>query len=414
MPPNPDLATAKTAHAASPAKTAAALAQTLAALGPKAGENPIAAPTIPTGSARFTNQSVLGEGGMGKVHVALDHQFGREVALKELGDGAASEEGARRFVIEALVTANLEHPGIPAVYERGMRDGRPFYAMRKIEGRPLSEAMQGLRTLPERLAMLPVLAQVANTLGFAHARGVVHRDVKPDNVLLAAHGAVVVVDWGIAKVKGVADGGSAISGQANEVVQGTLHGSVLGTPAYMAPEQARGDVEAIDARTDVFALGAMLYQLLSGRAPFQGDTSMAMLAAALTGERPAIRDVAKDAPEGLHVIVDKAMARAPEDRYPNADAFAQAIGAFMIEAVTKKPSFAARAIIGVATGVALVALAIATVATIATMPGFEMQGPASYLYTLVALAGFTLTGVEWRTRGRSPRPGHTPAKMRRG
>ena len=248
--------------------------------------------------------------------------------------------------------------------------------------------------------MLPVIAQVANTLGFAHARGVVHRDIKPDNVLLGAHGAVVVVDWGIAKIRGLPDGDSAISGTSDVATGATVHGSVLGTPAYMAPEQARGDVEAIDARTDVFALGAMLYHVLTGQPPFVGPTSMAMLAMAMTGERKALSDAAPEVPAALRDIVDRAMAFDPAARYANAEEFAKAIGAFMIEAVTQKPSLVARVVIGVASALALLMLIVGSVALLGVLPGLESQGGASLVYTSLAVAGLVLSAVEWRTEGR--------------
>ena len=390
----PGFATDKTAYGGD-----TALAATLAQLAGQAGEPATSAQPVPQGGARFEVGTLLGEGGMGRVHLARDLQFGRDIALKELSEAAASPEGARRFVIEAMVTGNLEHPGIPAVYERGTREGRPFYAMRRVDGRPMSEAIRAAKTLEQRIALLPAVAQVANTLGFAHARGVVHRDIKPDNVLLAGHGEVVVVDWGIAKVRGASDVGGALSGpSSSEAKSGaTITGSVLGTPAYMAPEQARGDVDAIDARTDVFALGGMLYQVLTGRAPYEGASTMATLAAALEGRR---EPMSPDLPEGLRAIVDRAMRTDPADRYANADEFAMAIGSFMTEAVTHKPSSVARVIVGVATAAALLASTLGTIGLLASISGLAMQGGSAFIYTALALTGLVLLATEWITRGR--------------
>ncbi len=391
----PGFATDKTAYAGD-----TALAQTLAQLAGTDAGAPLAQ-SVPQGGERFELGALLGEGGMGRVHLARDLQFGRDVALKELSEAATSAEGARRFVIEAMVTGNLEHPGIPAVYERGTRDGRPFYAMRRVEGRPMSDVIRAAKTIEQRIALLPAVAQVANTLGFAHARGVVHRDIKPDNVLVAAHGEVVVVDWGIAKVRGASDVGSALSGpgpRGADVEKGaTITGSVLGTPAYMAPEQARGDVEAIDARTDVFALGGMLYQVLTGRAPYEGSSTMATLAAALEGRR---EPMGAEVPAGLRAIVERAMAKDPADRYENADEFAKAIGAFMTEAVTQRPSTIARVVVGVATFVAVLASTAGTIGLLASISGLAMQGGSAYIYTALAIAGFVLLATEWATRGR--------------
>jgi len=247
---------------------------------------------------------------------------------------------------------------------------------------------------------LPAVTQVAHTLGFAHARGVVHRDVKPDNVLIAGHGEVVVVDWGIAKVEGASDVGSALSGPSGSGDAGTrstLHGSVLGTPAYMAPEQARGEIAAIDARTDVFAVGAMLYQVLSGRAPYEGATTASTLAAALEGRREPL---GADIPAGLRAIVDKAMAHAPADRFSNADEIASAIGSFMTDAVTHKPSVVARVVVGVATVALVLVSTVATVGSLSTISGLRMQGAPGYLYAALAVVGLVLLATEWWTRGR--------------
>jgi hypothetical protein len=340
---------------------------------------------------------------MGRVHVARDLQFGREIALKELGDAASSSEGARRFVIEALVTGNLEHPGIPAVYERGVREGRPFYAMRRIEGRPLTQAIAECKTLEARIGLLPAVVQVANTLGFAHAHGVVHRDIKPDNVLVAAHGEVVVVDWGIAKVRGsdltgvIESGGEPRGGDAGP--EATLHGSVLGTPAYMSPEQARGDVASIDARTDVFAVGALLYHLFAGKPPYEGPTSIALLAAALEGRREPLSRVAPELPPALVAIVDKAMASAPSDRYADAHELAAALQSFMTGAVTQRASPLARVVIAVVTTIVLLGAAFGTFAVLREMPGLELQGGPAILYSLLAASGFVLLATEWITKG---------------
>ncbi len=377
-----------------------ALAQTMAAF-PEV-EAGVVEPDhpFPTGETRFELGVVLGRGGMGTVYVARDGQFGRDVALKQMSAEVLSVEATRRFLVESLVTANLEHPGIPAVYERGVREGHPFYAMRKVEGRTLAEAVDKARGADERLRLLPAIVQVAHTLGFAHERGVVHRDVKPDNVVLGDHGETVLLDWGIARVHGAS--WSDDEGPTSTELQaaGTVAGAVLGTPAYMAPEQAAGRVEDIDERTDVFALGAMLFHVLSGAPPYIGETAMAVLTAALEGRRGSLKHSAPNAPPELIELVDIAMAGDPADRYPNAAAFADALQGFLSNAVTGRPSRAVRAF-ATASGIAVLLFAIfVTVAISGQISSFSEQGLGAYAFLALTSIGGLLSLIEWRTVGR--------------
>ncbi|MCB9592604.1 MAG: serine/threonine protein kinase [Sandaracinaceae bacterium] len=357
-------------------------------------------PAFPTGAARYSTTTLLGQGGMGTVHVARDGQFGREVALKEMTGDGFTTDAVRRFLVEALVTGNLEHPGIAAVYERGVREGRPFYTMRKVAGRTLASAVAQARTFEARLALLPSVVQVAHTLGFAHERGVVHRDVKPDNVVLGAHGETVLLDWGIARVRGTTfDDGAGPSPelQANE----TAVGAVMGTPAYMAPEQAAGRVDQIDERTDVFALGAMLYHVLSGTPPYDGPTGAAVLTAALEAQRAPLARSAPKTPPELQLIVDTAMARERSDRYPNAGAFAEALQDFLTSKVRDRPSPFLRA---VGTAIGLIVLVVGLLIAIGlsgTISSFAEQGWAAYTYVGFAGLSFVLAVLDWRSRGRA-------------
>ncbi len=365
----------------------------------EAGEAP--PPTaFPTGEGRFETAAVLGRGGMGTVYVARDGQFGRDVALKEMSGEAASAEAVRRFLVEALVTGNLEHPGIPAVYERGVRAGKPFYAMRKVEGRTLASAAKKARTWEERLALLPSVVQVAHTLGFAHERGVVHRDVKPDNVVLGDHGETILLDWGIARVRGATFDGQG--GATTELdAKGTVAGAVMGTPAYMAPEQAAGRVDAIDERTDVFALGAMLYHVLTGSPPYEGPTGVAVLTAALEGRRTPILKAAPRTPPALSSILDVAMATDPAQRYPNAGAFADALQAFLTSRVQERPSRVIGAM-GTALGLLVIALAAVAVTGVGTATSsIREQGFTGYLLVTLTVLSAILAGIEWRTAGRN-------------
>jgi hypothetical protein len=380
------------------------LAAELDSTAPRGIAGSSAAAPLPVGGERFRVGAELGRGGMGRVVEAVDRQFDRVVALKEvLPDGGASAH--ERFVVEALVTGNLEHPGIPSVYERGTRDGVPFYAMRRVQGKTLSALLAGARTPEERLRLLPVVVQVAQTLGYAHDRGVVHRDVKPDNVLVGPHGEAVVLDWGIAKVRGLramrgADAGAAVAGAAiTDGSSATVQGAVIGTPSYMAPEQAAGRVDAIDARTDVFQLGALLYELLSGRPPYEGATTMAVVLSASLAQFAPLRDAAPKAPHALAAICEKAMAREPEARFEDGNALAAALGGMMLDAVTHRDHGASRWIAtGITAAAALLAM-LATVAIFLASPTFREGGAGSYF--VVALAGFSLalSFLEWRTRG---------------
>lgn len=238
---------------------------------------------------RYQIRELVARGGMGAVYRALDRELDREVALKVLTLPHHEGEAASRMLVEAKVLARLEHPGIVPVYESGLlADGRVFYAMRLVEGRRLDAVVAGGLALSERLR---IFGRIAETVAFAHAHGVVHRDLKPDNVMVGPFGEVWVIDWGVAKVKG----------------ENLAFGTVMGTPGYMAPEQARGDNERVDERSDVFSLGALLCFLLTGLPPRP------------EGELPAELD---QVPRPLAAVCRKATASGPKERYPSVAALA--------------------------------------------------------------------------------------------
>jgi serine/threonine-protein kinase len=250
-------------------------------------------------------------------------------------------------VFEAEVTGSLEHPGIVPVYSLGAgADGRPYYAMRFIRGDTLAQAIadfhsaasraadQGSRTLQLR-KLLGRFVDVCNAIDYAHGRGVLHRDLKPANIVVGQHGETLVVDWGLAKaVGGKVDIGGEILRSAESRPLETVEGSALGTPSYMSPEQAAGQLESLGPASDVYCLGATLYCLLTGGPPFAGDQVVAVLEAARKGQFTPPRIVDRSIPPTLEAMVLKAMAFTPGDRYPTARALAEDLERWMADEPT--------------------------------------------------------------------------------
>jgi serine/threonine-protein kinase len=289
------------------------------------------------------------KGGLGVVLVAMDQELHREVALKEIQDRHAHDPASRaRFLLEAEVTGRLEHPGVVPVYSLGHHpDGRPYYAMRLIKGDSLKDAVAafhaddalrndpGARSLALR-ALLRRFVDVCNAVAYAHRRGVVHRDLKPGNVMVGRYGETLVVDWGLAKVVG-RDEPARVPEEATLVPHPgsgsaeTRAGSAVGTPAYMSPEQAAGDLDRLGPASDVYSLGATLYCLLTGRPPFgEGDVDM-VLWAVQRGDFPPPRAVDRSVPPPLEAICLKAMARLPDDRYATPRALADDLERWMAD-----------------------------------------------------------------------------------
>ncbi len=256
---------------------------------------------------QFTVGPMLGQGGFAVVFRARDHTLNRDVAVKVMDTaGAPSPLLADRFVREAQTIARLEHPHIVPIYEVGQPGDLLYIVMRCIDGPSLRQLLASSpnRRLSVRDAAR-VARQVADALSYAHAEGVVHRDVKPDNILLDKRGHVMVTDFGIAK-----------AAQAATAAQLTTEGMIIGTPQYMSPEQATGD--AVDGRSDVYSLGIVLYQMLSGAPPFDGDSSAKIIAQQITAVPADIRRVRADVNPGLVTVLGRMLHKDPAQRFQTA------------------------------------------------------------------------------------------------
>ncbi|HEY0254907.1 MAG TPA: serine/threonine-protein kinase, partial [Kofleriaceae bacterium] len=328
--------------------------------------------------ALYDGDDEIARGGMGRIVAAEDRRLGRAVALKELID--PNEEAITRFQREALITARLQHPGIVPVYEAGCwPSGEPFFAMKLVHGEPLDRVIANTETLSERLELLPRLAAAADAIAYAHSQRVIHRDLKPGNVLLGAFGETVVIDWGLAKDLDANDGIDSNAPRAprrkkkpsiaaDSQATLTVVGSVMGTPAYMAPEQARGEV--VDERADVFALGAMLYHVLAGQPPYNAKTATDVIAAAALGKIIPLRDRVKNAPRDLVAIMDRAMAASMDKRYPNAGELAEDLRRFLTGSLVEAHRYTPLQRVGRFVKKHRAAVAIGTVAVI----GFAVGG----------------------------------------
>ena len=249
---------------------------------------------------KFELHELLGEGAMGEVWRAYDSVIRRYVALKLLSRAGRSADARERLLREARAAGALQHPNIVTIYDLGEADGQLFIAMELVDGRDLST----LIALNEPLALerkLDIVIEVLQGLSYAHERGVIHRDIKPSNVRIAADGAVKIMDFGIARLQSADVTGS---------------GAIVGTPTYMAPEQITNG--AITPATDVFAVGCVLYELLSYRKPFQGETVHGVLYQVLTTDPKPLRTTAPSIPAALERVVSKALIKVPEERYETA------------------------------------------------------------------------------------------------
>ncbi len=256
---------------------------------------------------------LLGAGGMGEVYRARDTRLGRDVAIKVLpGEFAADPERLRRFEQEARAVAALDHPNILAIHDVGTHDGVPYLVTELLEGESLRERL-ARGALPVRRAV-EVASQIAQGLAAAHEKGIVHRDLKPGNVFIGKDGHVKILDFGLAKLAPPRT--AEEQARATTVMEATDAGIVLGTVAYMSPEQVLG--KPVDARSDLFSLGVVLYEMLSGRKPFQKDSAPETMAAILNEEPPDLVEIGKSIPPGLARIVRHCLEKEPSGRFQSA------------------------------------------------------------------------------------------------
>lgn len=295
----------------------------------------------------YTVSGLVGQGGIGRVYLGFDQRIGREVAIKELlgcagGPAMADTTGdplRARFLREAKITGRLEHPGIVPVHELSAKpDGAPFYVMRYVRGRTFEDAMSDNppadadEAFAWRMRFLGSLIQVCEAMAYAHARNIIHRDLKPANVVLGEFGETVILDWGLAKEVDDGDGPvpNAVTAGALPNAGGdlTLVGDVLGTPNYMAPEQVNPAFGAVGKASDVYALGTMLYRILTGTLPYQGSGRDPLAALASAAPSPSPRLRRPGLPAELAAICEKAMNKLPGERFTDAAAMADELRAF--------------------------------------------------------------------------------------
>jgi serine/threonine-protein kinase len=274
---------------------------------------------------RYRRERELGQGGMAVVFLADDLRHDRKIALKVLRPEVASEIGAERFLREIKIAAGLNHPHILPLYDSGEADGLLFYVMPNMEGKSLRERLNSEGQLPLDES-LKVAREVASALDYAHRQNIVHRDVKPENILMH-EGTAMVADFGI---------GKALSDASADITQ---TGMMLGTPTYMSPEQAAGETD-VDGRSDLYSLGCVLFEMLSGEPPFTGPNAQAIIAKRFVSPIPKVRAV-RDVPEIVDDVTTRALARTPVDRFPSAAEFVEELR--NLQAISASPAKAAAA-----------------------------------------------------------------------
>jgi len=276
---------------------------------------------------RYTIQRELGHGGMATVYLARDSRYQRDVAIKILSPEISHGVGSDRFQREIAVAAKLSHPHIVPLLDSGEHDGALWFAMPVLDGHSLRDRLDREHSLPIGEAVR-IVAEVAGALSYAHEHGVIHRDIKPENILFSG-GSAIVTDFGLAKSTEPAAGGESL----------TRTGIAVGTALYMSPEQSTG--EALDARTDVYSLGSVLYEMLTGEPPYVGRSLQAVIAKRFSDPVPSARRLRSTVSPALDAIVERALAKNPADRFPSIAAFAEALSHMPLSTDTSAASLAA-------------------------------------------------------------------------
>ena len=317
---------------------------------------PIAKPVLPVipynGTGEYGIHRILRvhqRGGMGRILVAYDQYLKREVAIKELHPDVAEDESiVRRFIGEAEITAQLEHPGVVPIHRLGQgRDGLPYYTMKMIKGETLQDAIKAYHRKPSRPELLNLvrrLVSVSKTIAFAHSKGVIHRDLKPANVMLGEHSETLVMDWGLAKPYSQTPEDSYISiihRTKQSRPELTMVGAIVGTPAFMSPEQAQAEESMVSPLSDVFSLGTVLYYLLAGQTAFSGRSTQEVLNKVRACNPIPPSQIKANVPRGLEAICLKAMEKSPENRYQGASEFADDLCRWLDDepVIAEKPTF---------------------------------------------------------------------------
>lgn len=297
---------------------------------------------------RYNSIKDIGQGGIGRVILAFDRHTGRNIAIKELlstpydniKQASTISPDEARFLREARLTAQLEHPSIIPVYEIGRRlNNSIYYTMKYVKGRTLSEIIRSCNSLNERLRYLSHFVNLCNAIAYAHSKGVIHRDIKPHNVMIGEFGETVVLDWGLAKIKSQYETENEKFANQMKLLKDaaagkTVAGEVMGTPQYMPPEQAWGDVENIDERSDIYSLGAVLYEILTGFPPFDGDSPLEIIKAVRAysrGEKRLVpvKEEETECPDELAAIAEKALSADKNKRYQSAVDLIDDVEAYM-------------------------------------------------------------------------------------